>query len=435
MAFCTTALRIHLLIYLYLVFVVSLSAKLSSYNSLTITQSQPFPRVNKIVLGKPHLCKFTGLKIAVNTRLLLQGNLLGIGRYIHETTRRMVLSHPEDEFHFFFDRPFDQQFIYADNVIPHVLSPPSRHPFLWYLWFEWAVPRKLKSIDAEVFYSGDMNLSLKTKVPTVLVSHDLGYEHYPEHIPWLASKYYRHYFPKYHRAASTLITVSESTKKDVIQLYGIPSEKITVATNATPPGFRALNESEKKIIRNKLADGAPYFVFIGSLHPRKNLARLLAAFDLFKEETDAPHKLVIYGPQFFKTDDIFETHQKMKYKADVIFTNDGDYTVPDVLGASTALCFISLFEGFGIPIVEAFAAEVPVITSTISAMPEVAGDAALLVDPQDVSKIKDALCLIYSDDKLCASLIAKGKERKNLFSWDKTAEQVYQALKTSSQLT
>jgi len=372
------------------------------------------------------------VKIAVNTRLLLPGKLLGIGRYIHETTRRLVEAYPEDEFHFFFDRPYDEQFIYGPNVVPHTLSPPARHPLLWYVWFEWDVTRKLKSIGAEVFYSGDMYQSLRTKVPTVLVSHDLGYEHYPKHIPWLASKYYRHYFPKYHRAARKIISVSEATKKDVVERYGIAPNKITVATNAAPDGFRPLSKNEKTSIRNKVSADQPYFVFIGSLHPRKNLARLLAAFDLFKETSELPHKLVIYGPKFFKTGDIFETHQKMKFKDATIFLDNDAGTVPEILGAATALCFVSLFEGFGIPIVEAFTAEVPVITANVSAMPEVAGDAALLVNPKDLKQIAAAMHQIATEPGLTTSLIKKGREQKKKFSWDKSAELIYEELETAA---
>jgi len=193
----------------------------------------------------------------------------GIARYIYETTKRMVLAHPEDEFHFFFDRPYDEDFIFADNVTGHVLSPPARHPLLWHLWFEWAVPARLKKINADVFLSGDMYLSRKTKVPTIMVSHDLGYEHYPHHLRWSHKKYMLHYSKIYHHKASHLIAVSQATKDDIIDTYKINGSKITVAHNATPNGFKPISESEKKKLQIEFTQGDPFFIYLGSLHPRK----------------------------------------------------------------------------------------------------------------------------------------------------------------------
>ena len=353
----------------------------------------------------------------------------GIARYIYETTRRMVAAHPEDEFHFLFDRAYDEQYIFGPNVIPHIISPPARHPFLWYLWYEWAIPRVLNKIRPDVFLSGDMYLSLKSKVPTVMVSHDLNFEHYPEFLPSLVAKYYRHYSPKYHRRADKLIAVSKATKADIIKTYKIAEQKISVATNATPEGFYPFSKTEKEEARTKYAEGAPYFLFVGSLHPRKNLIRLLKAFDKFKSGGH-PHKLLIYGRQFFKTGDIFDTHKNMEHNTEVLFLDSSTCTVPEIMGGAAALCYPSLFEGFGIPILEGFAAEVPVITSDISSMPEVAGEASILVDPLSESSIQKALVTIAEDKNLAKELITKGRARKEIFSWDKSAEVIYAGLQS-----
>ena len=351
----------------------------------------------------------------------------GIARYIRETLIRIVAAHPDDEFHFLFDRAYDDQFIFGPNVIPHVLSPPARHPFLWYLWYEWAVPRALKKIQPDVFYSGDMYLSLKTLVPTVMVSHDLNFEHHPEFLPSLVARYFRHFCPQYHKRADQLIAVSETTKQDIIDTYGIPTSKITVATNATPGGFAPMSPDEKNKIKNQFTASQPYLLFVGSLHPRKNLARLLTAYDKFKS-TGHPHKLVIYGRKFFKTDKMTSTLKSMTHTSEVLFLDSTDLSVPEAMGAATALCYPSLFEGFGIPILEAFAAEVPVITSNVSSMPEVAGEAALLVDPKSTDDIARAMSRLVTDPQLAKTLIEKGRSRKTLFSWDNSAGLIYEAL-------
>ena len=124
-------------------------------------------------------------KIAVNTRFLIEGKLEGIGLFTHEVMRRVVQLLHQHEFVFFFDRPPAEQFLYAKNVNGIILSPQARHPFLWYLWFEYAVPSALKKNGADLFFSTDGYLSLKTKTPSVLTVHDLAFHHFKAHVPYL----------------------------------------------------------------------------------------------------------------------------------------------------------------------------------------------------------------------------------------------------------
>lgn len=357
----------------------------------------------------------------------------GIARFIYETTKEMVLSHPEVEFHFFFDRPYDDSFIFSENVIPHVLKPPSRHPILWYLWFEHAVPTALKRHNIDVFYSGDMYMSLKTNVPTVMVSHDLNYIHYPDGLRWSHLKYLNYYFPKYHRAARHLITVSEFTKQDVIQQYGIDSNKITVAYNAIPNHFRKLSIKEKTEFKNGVTSGKDYFIYLGSMHPRKNLRRLLLAFDNFKIRSNSDFKLVLFGRLAFKNSNLFKTFNNLKYKEEIIFLDDKESDISLALGAAFALCYASLFEGFGIPILEAFKAEVPVITSNVSSMPEVAQDSAILVNPLSVEDISDAMLKLIQNNSLKRTLVENGSLRVKDFSWRKSADIIFEKLVSVTQ--
>lgn len=351
----------------------------------------------------------------------------GIARYIYETTKRMVLAHPEDEFHFFFDRPYDKQFIFARNVTAHILSPQSRHPILWHLWFEWIVPRKLKAINADVFLSGEMYLSLKTKVPSLMVSHDLGYEHFPEHLRWSHRNFLKKYSSQYHKRADHLIAVSEATKNDIVITYGIDENKITVATNATPEGFFPLDRDESQKTRDKHTDGNPYFIYVGSLHPRKNIARLLLAFDKIKSQNHLPHKLMIFGRSAFKTSDIYKTFSKMQHKQDVLFLDDKDLAIAKAVGSAEALCYVSLYEGFGIPILEAFSCGIPVITSNVSSMPEVGGNAAILVDPYNVNQIAEAMTSATASTTK-SNLRDKGHLQLKKFSWNQSAELIYRQL-------
>ena len=372
------------------------------------------------------------MRIAVNTRVLLKGRMEGVCRYIHETTKRMVLAHPEDEFFFFFDRPFHPSFVYAENVTPIVITPPTRDPILWKIWFDFSIPRALKKYKIDVFLSGDTYASLKTEVPTVLVSHDLAYVHFPEHIPSRVLKYYRKNFPEFHRVSKEIIAVSEYTKSDIVQAYEVSAEKITVAHNATPEGFTPISEIAKQHILNKYTHGQPFIIYLGSIHPRKNVGRLISAFEEFKRE-NKKHKLILFGRKAWKFDEYERQIQKSVYRSDIIHLDGNSHNPQEILPAADLMCYISLHEGFGIPILEAMSCEVPVITSNISSMPEVAGDAALLVDPRNKKEISNAMALLTTDADLRAQLIKGGLERIKHFDWDRSARIIYSSIQKSIQ--
>lgn len=367
------------------------------------------------------------MNIAVNGRVLIHNRLEGVGRYIKETTRAMVAAHPEDQFYIFFDRPYHDSFVFADNVHPVVVPPQARHPLLWYVWFEWMLPRMLKKYNIDVFYSGDSYLSKTTNVPTMIVSHDLAYLHYPDHIPARARKYYHKNFPDFHRQADRIVAVSQFTKHDIIRQYGIAEDRIDVAYNAVPQGFRKYEDGEVARVRARYTGGCPYFIYVGSLHPRKNVKNLIHAFDAFKQAYESDHKLVLVGRYAWNHAHIKEAYDAAAFRKDIIFTGALFEEVKELVPASEALLYVSLFEGFGIPILEGFASEVPVITSTVSSMPEVAGNAAILVDPEDILAIAKAMQSVRNPSKR-KSLVELGKERLKDFDWNKSAEIIYQGL-------
>lgn len=367
--------------------------------------------------------------IAVNTRLLLRGKLEGIGWFSYETLRRITQSHPEHQFLFIFDRPFAPEFIFAENVTPIVLSPPTRHPVLWYIWFELQIPKILKKYQADLFFSPDGYLSLNTGVKQLAAIHDINFAHRPQDLPWLKAKYYNHFFPKFANKATRIVTVSAYSKNDLIQTYKNDSNKIDVVYNGVNTDYEPTSELQQEMARQKYSGGSDYFLFIGSLHPRKNIKGLLEAFDSFKASVATDAKLVIVGGTMFKTGEIHQTYEKMRFKSDVIFTGRlSNEELHQVLGAALALTFVPFFEGFGIPVAEAMCAGVPVICSNTTSLPEVGGDAVLYVDPSSTGQIAEAMSSIFQDDKLRKSLIEKGFVQREKFSWDKTASLVWKSM-------
>lgn len=369
------------------------------------------------------------MRIAVNTRLLLKGKLEGIGWFTYESLKRIVEKHPEHEFIFIFDRPPDASFIFGSNVKAVVAHPQARHPFLWYLFFEFGVTRALKKYKADLFLSPDGWLSLRTKVPSLAVIHDLNFEAHPAFLPRYIAKYYHYFFPRFARKALRIATVSEFTKRDIHERYGIESEKIDVVYNGANERFRPFENPEVAEIRKKYSHGKPYFLWVGLIHPRKNLENQLRAFTMFKENYPSDIKFLIVGARYAWSDVLEELSSKSPFAEDIIFLGRQPMDVlVSLYGAAHALMYVSYFEGFGIPILEAFSAEIPVVTSTRSSMPEICGDGGVAVEPDDVEAIARAMQLASFDRGARSEMIAAGREQRQKFSWDKTADALWESV-------
>ena len=369
------------------------------------------------------------MKIAINTRFLIKDHLEGIGWFTYEVLKRIVEQHPKDEFIFFFDRPYHEEFIFGENVKPIVLFPPARHPFLWYLWFEWSLAKALKKHKPDVFFSPDNYLSLNSTVKTLLAVHDVAIVHFPNEVPFIARKYYQHFVPKFLKRADQIITISNFVKNDMIEAYQVDPDKITLTCNGCREDFKPISKEEQLEIRNQYAAGEEYFFYIGSINPRKNIHRLIQAFDLFKSETKSSMKLLLGGRFGWQTGKVKSAFEQSRHKDDIVFLGFlKNEESPKLMAAAKALTYVSVFEGFGIPLLEAMHSNTPVITSKVASMPEVAGDAALLVNPTNLKEIAAAMKKINDDEALRQKLIEAGKIQRQKYNWQKAADAVYESL-------
>jgi glycosyltransferase involved in cell wall biosynthesis len=369
------------------------------------------------------------LKIAVNTRLLLHNKLEGIGRFSFEVLKRLTAAHPEHEFIYIFDRNFHPSFITSENITPVVIAPPARHPLLWKIWFNWSVPRAIKKHKADLFLSPDGFLSLRLSIPQLPVIHDLNFEAFPNDLRASHSHYYRNNFPKFAQVAARIVTVSEFSKQDIAARYHINHNDIDVVYNAVSEGFKPSDNKNVSEFKSAHTGGCNYFIFVGAMHPRKNIERLLLAFDQCKTNNPGPYKLLLTGNKYWWNAEIKTTYDQLKFKEDVVFTGRlDDEQLNTALSGAIALTFVPYFEGFGIPILEAFACRCPVITSNITAMPEVAGDAALLVNPYSVTEIAEAMAKIERNSELRALLIEKGIARLRQFNWETSASKLWKSI-------
>ncbi len=369
------------------------------------------------------------MRIAVNTRLLQKKNLEGIGRFTFETLKSMVLNHPEVEFIFCFDRKFDASFIFAPNVTPLVIYPQARHPFLYYLWFEYALPLALKPFKVTVLLSPDGFIPLKSPIKTLAVIHDIAFEHDAHGVNWLTQKYYTRYFPRFARKANRIATVSLFSKQDIVKTYGINEHKIDVVDNGVSIIFKPLSSIEKEEVKEKITDGKPYFIYTGSIHPRKNIITLLKAFESLKKQHQPAHQLVLVGRKAWKNKEINHFLAQMTFKNEVIFTGKlSDEELSRVLASAEIAVYPSTFEGFGLPVIEAFACGVPVITSKNTAMEEIAKGAAHLFNPLDDEELKNVLFNFITHPSKTKEKVILGFKVAQSYTWDKVATKLWSSL-------
>jgi glycosyltransferase involved in cell wall biosynthesis len=353
----------------------------------------------------------------------------GLGLFTEGSFKHIVSSNPSVEFIFIFDREPHSDFIFRDNVKPVVIGPQARHPFLYVIWYGYSLKKLLRNIKPDIFVGTNGMIPLNSKTKTLCIIHDLNFEHHPEHLPGLVRKYYCKYFPKFAKQATRIASVSEFSKKDIVETYNINPNKIDVVYNGPNEQFKPISDIEKTQLQNQYSEGKSFFLFVGTLHPRKNLVNLFKAFEEFKTRTNSDFKLLIVGRKMWWTDEIENTFQNLASKKDIIFTGRlPEKDLYKITAAAYALTYVPIFEGFGIPLVEAMSCGTPVITSNITSMPEVVKDAGFLVDPFSVEDITKAMITISTDESLRNELIEKSKIQAKKFSWQKTGDRLWDSI-------
>ncbi len=268
---------------------------------------------------------------------------------------------------------------------------------------------------------------------SVVTIHDLGYLHYPDADTARARDYLDWSTRWSAQQATAVLADSEATKVDLVRFYGAEIEKVHVVYLGRDAGLTRVTESlHLAEVRARYGLAQEYLLFVGTLQPRKNLERIVHAFERICGRSDlAETQLVLAGKRGWLYETLFSQVARAGLQGRVVFPG---YVADEDLGAllsgATAFVFPSLYEGFGIPVLEAGGCGVPVITSNTSSLPEVAGDAALLVDPHDVDAIADAMYRLVTDESLRAELARRGLENVKRFSWDKCARETLAVLES-----
>lgn len=286
---------------------------------------------------------------------------------------------------------------------------------------QWTIPRAHARPYDLVHYPANIG-PLRVNTPTVLTVHDLSFCHHPEWFSKSRAAYYRWAVPATARRATRVIADSEMTREDLVTLARVSPDKIDVVPLGVSDSFKPATESEKAAVRERHTLPERFFLFVGTLEPRKNLPRLVATWSSIAKEI--PEDLVIAGRWGWRREEletalIKSPHRDRIHLIDFIAGED----LSAVLCCARAFVWPSLFEGFGLPPLEAMACGTPVLTSNTSSLPEVVGEAALMVDPQSESEITAALLRLSREDRLCVDLSKRGIGRAAAFTWARTARE------------
>ncbi len=361
----------------------------------------------------------------------------GLGRYAHELLSALLAIDSANEYYAFYYAPRGDE--RADPPLDRLparklrlSAKPWRMSVLLAYWSGATMDRWLPRGD--VFHATDHLLPPLRQSRAVFTVHDLIFCFFPEyHLP-LNRWYLSLLLPRFLRRADAIIAVSENTRRDVIRVMGIPPEKTRVIYEGVSPAFRPLRDvAELARVREKYHLPARFILFLGTLEPRKNLLTLIEAYRALANDPDAP-ALVLAGRKGWLYQPVFQRVRELGLEARVHFTEWVDGAdMPALINAAEIFVYPSLYEGFGLPPLEAMACGVPVICSNAASLPEVVGDGGILFDPRDVAALTLALRRALADETVRADLRERGLRQAQKFSWERAARatlQVYESVNT-----
>ncbi len=365
------------------------------------------------------------IRIGISTRGLNQGSF-AISTIIYHLTKNIVELAPKNvEIFLYFNDP-----VYARLFDPsvHMRSVKMNNRFVWdHFW----LPAKIKAdkIDIALFMKGTIPLSISCDAAVIM--HDMGYfETQLKPYKFLETIYMKVMIRRAGRKASRVFTVSDHTRNDVLRILRIDPAKITTIYPDCSPIFKPVTDLEiLEGVQNKYGLPARYIFWPTSLSPRKNISRILDAFEVLVDQI--PQRLVITGGKAWNTKDFFRRINSSFADHIKILGNVPQEHMPALYTMADFTLYPSLLEGFGFPILESFRCGRTVLTSNLASMPEIAADAAYLVNPYSVEELSAGIYRLATDEKLRQALEEKGAERANNFSWGKTAAKILSGLLTA----
>jgi glycosyltransferase involved in cell wall biosynthesis len=330
------------------------------------------------------------------------------------------------------DRKNEYQ-VYCDNreLLPaldgaRVTRIPMASRYGRPLWDQMQLPAFLKRHGIDLYHSTKNVIPFLRPRVSVVTIHDLAPLVFPETFTRLQRLHLRFHIPWATRLSSIVITDSSHSREDLVERLDVPRSKIRVIPLGVSSIFGPVTDPERlDAVRSTFGIPEPAIMYVGTLQPRKNLDILLHAFSQLRREFSVPHRLVLVGRKGWMYETLRKETSRLGLENDVVFTGVvSDEELPAVICCAEIFVSPSSYEGFGLSVLEAMACGVPVVTSNVSSLPEVVGDAALLIPPRDTAAMVEALQKLVSDKKLREKLTARGREQARKFSWVNTAQGV-----------
>jgi glycosyltransferase involved in cell wall biosynthesis len=369
------------------------------------------------------------LKIGYDVTPLV-GMCTGVGNYTRQLLTHMLALDGEHHFLLLANRPEATRDFPSHARVRSLIQPfPSRM-----LWMQGVLPKLLRDARPNICHYPNSIGPLLSPCRYVVTIHDMTLSIMPQYHRWRSRLLYRPLIPLVARRAERIITVSEHARADIIRLLRVPSDRVVVIPEAAAPIFHSAPPEEQARVRERYQLNGPYLLYVGTLEPRKNLVRLIHAWHQLWRRGAIPHQLVLVGGRGWQDAAIYRTI-KLLDCGDALrlvgYVPTAD--LPALYSAADAFAFPSLAEGFGLPVIEAMACGTPVLVSTAQALQELAGDAALAVDPHDQQAMAAALERLLTDPALRDDLRARGAQRAAAYSWAAAARRtlaVYQDVVT-----
>ncbi|HJX37559.1 MAG TPA: glycosyltransferase family 1 protein [Anaerolineae bacterium] len=364
------------------------------------------------------------MRICVNASPAVH-HIAGLGRYTQELMAALLQIDSENEYVAFYNRPSEAQVDPPLDRLPHLTTNLDTKPWrMSALLAHFArIPQDRLFPGIDLFHATDHLLPRLTRSKSVFTLHDLVFRFYPHTHKPLNRWFLTLMMPRFLRAADAVIAVSESTKRDAIRIYGIDEAKITVIYEGVSDHFRRASPEAIIAVRHKYSLPDEFILSLGTIEPRKNLTSLLEAYHALRNE-GSPLGLVIVGKKGWLYSGFFHRMHELGLEHDVVFPGFvPDEDLPALYSAAALFVFPSLYEGFGLPVLEALACGAPVITSNASSLPEVAGEAALLVDPSSVEALVRAVRDVLGNRELREDLRERGPKQAARFNWQRAARE------------
>jgi glycosyltransferase involved in cell wall biosynthesis len=348
----------------------------------------------------------------------LYGRKSGVGYYTENLLKNVMRLSPEHKYILFSNRDVSAEW----NRLGEEVLYNKHHFRVRAAWMQANLPRAIREVRPDICHFTNYLAPLFSTTPSLVTIYDMTLFVTPRFHNFKKIALDRTLIPHVARRARAIITVSNSARDDIVRLLRVPREKVHVITGAVSSDFRPVNDAARiEAVRARYGLQQPFILYVGTIEPRKNITRLVQAFARLKK-AGLPHKLAIVGQPGWHCAPIFAEVERLGLRNEVIFTGYVAFEdLPVLYSAAESMAFPSLYEGFGLPVIEAMACGAPVVTSRSSSLMEVAGDAGLLVDPRSVGELATALRRLHEEPDLREELSRRGLARAAEFTWERSA--------------